>query len=75
MKLGYRRPLTEKDIWKLDTWDRTETLYNKSDYLTLDIIYSIFLNIIFGSYLLFALASRKLGLKNLKNPSHGFLEH
>ncbi|XP_022973222.1 ABC transporter C family member 2-like isoform X3 [Cucurbita maxima] len=28
MKLGYRRPLTEKDIWKLDTWDRTETLYN-----------------------------------------------
>ncbi|KAL0305440.1 UNVERIFIED_CONTAM: ABC transporter C family member 2 [Sesamum radiatum] len=23
---GYRRPLTEKDVWKLDTWDRTETL-------------------------------------------------
>ncbi|CAK9309360.1 unnamed protein product [Citrullus colocynthis] len=28
MKLGYKRPLTEKDIWKLDTWDQTETLYN-----------------------------------------------
>ncbi|GAA0146210.1 ATP-binding cassette [Lithospermum erythrorhizon] len=28
MQLGYRRPLTEKDIWKLDTWDTTETLYN-----------------------------------------------
>nr|QGP74115.1 ABCC transporter [Sedum alfredii] len=28
MKLGYKRPLTEKDIWKLDTWDRTETLNN-----------------------------------------------
>ncbi|XP_038877674.1 ABC transporter C family member 2-like isoform X2 [Benincasa hispida] len=28
MKIGYRRPLTERDIWKLDTWDRTETLYN-----------------------------------------------
>nr|QIT08318.1 putative ABC transporter C family member 2-like protein [Siraitia grosvenorii] len=29
MKLGYKRPLTEKDVWKLDTWDRTETVYNK----------------------------------------------
>ncbi|KAL6561922.1 Canalicular multispecific organic anion transporter 1 [Orobanche gracilis] len=28
MQLGYRRPLTEKDVWKLDTWDRTETLNN-----------------------------------------------
>ncbi|GFP81214.1 ABC transporter c family member 2 [Phtheirospermum japonicum] len=26
MELGYKRPLTEKDVWKLDTWDRTETL-------------------------------------------------
>lgn len=26
MQLGYRRPLTEKDVWKLDNWDRTETL-------------------------------------------------
>ncbi|RAL50240.1 hypothetical protein DM860_007914 [Cuscuta australis] len=26
MQLGYKRPLTEKDVWKLDTWDRTETL-------------------------------------------------
>uniref|UniRef100_A0A7N0T3S0 ABC-type xenobiotic transporter n=1 Tax=Kalanchoe fedtschenkoi TaxID=63787 RepID=A0A7N0T3S0_KALFE len=26
MQLGYKRPLTEKDIWKLDTWDCTETL-------------------------------------------------
>ncbi|CAL0309004.1 unnamed protein product [Lupinus luteus] len=28
MRLGYEKPLTEKDIWKLDTWDRTETLNN-----------------------------------------------
>ncbi|CDP05638.1 unnamed protein product [Coffea canephora] len=28
MKLGYKRPLTEKDVWKLDNWDRTETLNN-----------------------------------------------
>ncbi|KAF5810680.1 putative ABC-type xenobiotic transporter [Helianthus annuus] len=28
MVLGYKRPLTEKDIWKLDTWDQTETLNN-----------------------------------------------
>lgn len=29
MKLGYERPITEKDVWKLDTWDRTETLNDK----------------------------------------------
>ncbi|GKV32071.1 hypothetical protein SLEP1_g40702 [Rubroshorea leprosula] len=29
MKLGYKRPITEKDVWKLDTWDRTETLNEK----------------------------------------------
>nr|XP_017234868.1 PREDICTED: ABC transporter C family member 2-like isoform X2 [Daucus carota subsp. sativus] len=29
MQLGYKRPLTEKDIWKLDTWDQTETLNEK----------------------------------------------
>ncbi|CAH9078741.1 unnamed protein product [Cuscuta epithymum] len=29
MQLGYKRPLTERDVWKLDTWDRTETLHNE----------------------------------------------
>ncbi|KNA13623.1 hypothetical protein SOVF_112630 isoform A [Spinacia oleracea] len=29
MKLGYKRPLTEKDVWKLDTWDQTEILISK----------------------------------------------
>lgn len=29
MELGYKRPLTEKDVWKLDDWDRTETLNAK----------------------------------------------
>ncbi|XP_076899720.1 ABC transporter C family member 2-like [Bidens hawaiensis] len=29
MLLGYKRPLTEKDIWKLDTWDQTETLNSR----------------------------------------------
>ncbi|KAJ3693574.1 hypothetical protein LUZ60_009054 [Juncus effusus] len=29
MQLGYKKPITEKDIWKLDTWDQTETLYNR----------------------------------------------
>ncbi|KAL9224406.1 hypothetical protein vseg_000440 [Gypsophila vaccaria] len=28
MELGYKRPLTEKDVWKLDTWDQTETLFS-----------------------------------------------
>ncbi|KAJ4976197.1 hypothetical protein NE237_001303 [Protea cynaroides] len=29
MQQGYKRPITEKDVWKLDTWDRTETLYSE----------------------------------------------
>uniref|UniRef100_A0A2P2LPQ9 Uncharacterized protein MANES_06G060900 n=1 Tax=Rhizophora mucronata TaxID=61149 RepID=A0A2P2LPQ9_RHIMU len=29
MKLGYKRPITEKDVWKLDTWELTETLNNR----------------------------------------------
>ncbi|GLT85718.1 hypothetical protein SLE2022_038980 [Rubroshorea leprosula] len=29
MQQGYRRPITEKDVWKLDTWDQTETLMKK----------------------------------------------
>ncbi|KAJ4703009.1 ABC transporter C family member 2-like [Melia azedarach] len=29
MQLGYRKPITEKDVWKLDMWDVTETLIEK----------------------------------------------
>ncbi|CAJ1958713.1 unnamed protein product [Sphenostylis stenocarpa] len=29
MKQGYRKPVTEKDVWKLDKWDETETLTEK----------------------------------------------
>ncbi|KAH7654349.1 Xenobiotic-transporting ATPase protein [Dioscorea alata] len=29
MKQGYKRPITEKDVWKLDSWDETETLIKK----------------------------------------------
>lgn len=29
MQLGYKKPITEKDVWKLDTWDQTETLIEK----------------------------------------------
>ncbi|KAJ4703014.1 ABC transporter C family member 2-like [Melia azedarach] len=29
MEQGYKRFITEKDVWKLDTWDHTETLNNK----------------------------------------------
>ncbi|KAL8091101.1 ABC transporter C family member 12-like isoform X1 [Apium graveolens] len=29
MQQGYRRPIGEKDVWKLDTWDQTETLSAK----------------------------------------------
>ncbi|XP_061357298.1 ABC transporter C family member 12-like [Gastrolobium bilobum] len=29
MQQGYRKPITEKDVWKLDKWDHTETLNEK----------------------------------------------
>ncbi|KAJ0975715.1 hypothetical protein J5N97_017680 [Dioscorea zingiberensis] len=29
MQQGYKRPITEKDVWKLDSWDETETLISK----------------------------------------------
>ncbi|XP_071742643.1 ABC transporter C family member 12-like [Rutidosis leptorrhynchoides] len=29
MEQGYRKPITEKDVWILDTWDRTEILSQK----------------------------------------------
>ncbi|KAJ1698125.1 hypothetical protein LUZ63_006637 [Rhynchospora breviuscula] len=29
MQQGYKRPITEKDVWKLDNWDQTETLYTR----------------------------------------------
>ncbi|KAF5736367.1 putative mgatp-energized glutathione s-conjugate pump [Tripterygium wilfordii] len=29
MQQGYRKPITEKDVWKLDSWDQTETLIKK----------------------------------------------
>ncbi|XP_047331263.1 ABC transporter C family member 12-like [Impatiens glandulifera] len=27
MKQGYKKPLRENDVWKLDVWDQTETLF------------------------------------------------
>ncbi|KAG8381914.1 hypothetical protein BUALT_Bualt05G0022300 [Buddleja alternifolia] len=29
MQQGYRKSITEKDVWKLDSWDQTETLSRK----------------------------------------------
>ncbi|XP_071921349.1 ABC transporter C family member 12-like isoform X1 [Coffea arabica] len=29
MQQGYKRPITDKDVWKLDSWDQTETLIKK----------------------------------------------
>ncbi|KAL8214640.1 hypothetical protein R6Q57_004089 [Mikania cordata] len=29
MQQGYRKPITEKDVWMLDTWDHSETLSKK----------------------------------------------
>ncbi|XP_024437183.2 ABC transporter C family member 12 isoform X5 [Populus trichocarpa] len=30
MKQAHKRPISEKDVWKLDTWDQTETSMNNS---------------------------------------------
>ncbi|XP_028799285.1 ABC transporter C family member 12 isoform X1 [Neltuma alba] len=29
MQQGYRKPITENDVWKLDTWDQTDMLFEK----------------------------------------------
>lgn len=29
LQLGYKKPITEKDVWKLDTWDQTKILIEK----------------------------------------------
>lgn len=29
MQQGYKRPINDNDIWKLDNWDETETLYSR----------------------------------------------
>ena len=29
MQQGYKKPIVEADIWKLDSWDQTEELYKK----------------------------------------------
>lgn len=29
MQQGFKRPITEKDVWKLDSWDQTETLNSR----------------------------------------------
>ncbi|KAI0495107.1 hypothetical protein KFK09_025254 [Dendrobium nobile] len=29
MQLGFKRPITEKDVWKLDSWDESETLNSR----------------------------------------------
>ncbi|XP_010460830.1 PREDICTED: ABC transporter C family member 11 isoform X1 [Camelina sativa] len=29
LQLGYRKPITEKDVWQLDKWDQTETLIKR----------------------------------------------
>ncbi|CAA0823750.1 ABC transporter C family member 2 [Striga hermonthica] len=32
MRQGYKKPITEKDVWKLDSWDQTEILFSRFQY-------------------------------------------
>lgn len=85
MQLGYKRPLTEKDVWQLDSWDRTETL--NDTYVALYVfpvqIWSVSLgrklhapfsgtNMAHESNMLLCpLGSRDLGLRRFGGLNHG----
>lgn len=71
MQQGYRKPITERDVWKLDTWDLTETLITK-----LASCFHLFIcsSWIHNHFIDFA-GSRDVGLRNLKSQNHGFYEH
>jgi ATP-binding cassette, subfamily C (CFTR/MRP), member 1 len=43
MQQGYKRPITDKDIWKLDNWDETETLYNRYVFIIVLLEKSLYL--------------------------------
>jgi hypothetical protein len=38
MQQGFRRPITDKDIWKLDSWDETETLYSQYVFFSFSLL-------------------------------------
>lgn len=76
MELGYKRPLTEKDVWKLDDWDRTETL-NATYVLVFPFfcwLHASLELLLFKAFILFVYFTdfRDAGLRNLGNQSHGF---
>ena len=83
MKLGYNRLLTEKDVWKLDNWDRTETLNNMYvEFPDFFCIYALHRLLLWDKNsqveqnrlitLLNCLGSRNAGLKSLEGLIHGF---
>lgn len=79
MELGYKRPLTEKDVWKLDTWDRTRTLNDRcvptfplSSSLKFLIIEVSWYSV---TFFLEPVGSRVVGSRNYKGQNHGFWGH
>ncbi|PRQ29589.1 putative xenobiotic-transporting ATPase [Rosa chinensis] len=38
----YRKPITETDVWKLDTWDQTERLIKRSNFASFSVVNSLF---------------------------------
>lgn len=86
MELGYKRPLTVKDVWKLDSWDRTETLNHKyvlaflthvatwkpKSYLTIYKKKILFDQVLFHFYIELHLDFRDVGLRNVEGLNHGF---
>lgn len=71
MKKGYEKFITEKDVWKLDTWDRTETLNNQCVLVFYTEFYSLQLA---WSVMSFVdhVGSRNVGLKNHNGQNRGF---
>lgn len=40
MKQGFKKPITDRDVWQLDDWDQTEHLYGEYVInLELDVFY------------------------------------
>lgn len=70
MQKGYQKPITEKDVWKLDTWDQTETLIQKYVPLRVFVMFAFVYQFTEYSRLKHA-GSINAGLRNHEGLTHG----
>lgn len=74
MKQGYKRPITEKDVWKLDSWDQTETLNARFVSRSFSVLHLCMhgMNVSTTSPNFKFVDSRNLGRKKPRDQNHGF---